>query len=209
MSSLFPLLPAFLDLTGRAAVLLSGEAGLAPLARRLLDCGAGVSVFDRAPSASVAALGPPARLIPRRWRSSDLAGVALIVAGVDEPRLARARAAARAARALFYAPHDVAASDVRLGAAVAGGAIAIGVTSPNLPPEVSLAVARRFEESSLAGYDLFLEAAARAAARVEAMVPDNDRRSVFWRETADAALKAGSAAPSDWDSWIVRRMDAK
>ncbi|TPW02522.1 MAG: hypothetical protein FD124_3370, partial [Alphaproteobacteria bacterium] len=50
MTSLFPLLPVFLDLTGRAVVLLSAEAGLAPLARRFLDAGAGVTAIDPSPS---------------------------------------------------------------------------------------------------------------------------------------------------------------
>lgn len=205
MSSLFPLLPAFLDLTGRAAVLLSGEAGLAPLARRLLDCGAGVSVFDRAPSTDIAALAPSVRLVGRRWRSSDLAGAALVVAGGAEPRLARARAAARAARSLFYALHEPAASDVRLVAAVAGGSIAIGLTAPGLPPEVGQAVARRFEQSSMAGYGRFLEAAVRAAARVEGLLPDDALRATFWRETAEAAFDG--AARTDWEAWIADRLN--
>jgi siroheme synthase-like protein len=207
MSSLFPLLPAFLDLTGRAAVLLSGEASLAPLARRLLECGAGVSVFDRAPSTDMAALAPSVRFARRWWRSTDLVGAALVVAGAAEPRLARARAAARAARSLFHAPHEPVASDVRLVEALAGGSIAIGLTAPGLPPEVGQAVARRFEQSAMAGYGRFLEAAVRAAARVEGHLSDESRRAAFWRETADAAFEGGAGAPTDWDGWIAARLD--
>jgi len=207
MASLFPLLPAFLDLTGRAAVLLSGEDSLAPLGRRLLDCGAGVTVFDRAPSEAMAALGPAARFVARRWRSLDFAGVALVVAGPDEPRLPRARAAARAARALFYTPHDPAASDIALGEAVAGGSIAIGVIAPGLPAEVGMAVAHRFEQSALADFGGFLQAAVRAAPLVESRLESVDMRAAFWRETARVAFETISVAAINWDAWIAARLE--
>lgn len=207
MSSLFPLLPAFLDLTGRAVVLLSGEAGLAPLARRLLDCGAGVTVFDPSPAAEMSALRPSIRLVARRWRALDLAGAALVVAGAAESRLPRARAAARSARALFHAPHDPAASDVRLGAAIAGGTIAVGVTTPGLPSEVGQALASRLEVTTLAGYDRFLEAAARVSEKVAARLPDQDQQSAFWRATAEAAFEVKAIDASAWDRWIEARLN--
>lgn len=208
MASLFPLLPAFLDLTGRAAVLLSGGVMLAPLAGRLLDCGASVTVFDKAPAPQMAALAPAARLVARRWRTLDFAGAALVVAGADEPRLSRARAAARTARALFYAPHDLGASDIALGASVADGALAIGATASGLPVEVGQAVARRIEASMLAGYGGFLHATVRAASRVERMLPEPNARAAFWRACAEAALDMNSATSTNWDDWIVTRLDA-
>lgn len=212
MSSLFPLLPALLDLTGRAAVLLSGEAALAPLAGRLLDSGAGVTVFSPAPSPEMAALQPSVRISARRWRPLDLVGAALVVAGAAELRLGQARAAARNARALFHAPHDPAASDVRLGAAIAGGAIAIGVTAPGLPPEVGQALARRVEATALAGYGRFLDAAVRAGESALRRLPDPQTHSAFWRATAEAAFREGEhgeqAAARDWDAWIETRLRA-
>lgn len=208
MTSLFPLLPVQLDLTGRAAVLLSGEAELAPIARRLLDCGAGVTVFDKSPASVVSDLSPPVRLIARRWRISDLAGVALVVAGAAETRLARARAASKSARALFFTPNEPSVSDISLAAAVAGGALAIGVTGPGLPPEIGQAVATRFEQSALSGIGGFLAAAARAADKVESRIGDLAERTAFWRAATEAALAVGAASPADWDAWIDRRLSS-
>jgi len=144
MTSLFPLLPVFLDLTGRAAVLLSAEAGLASLARRLLDSGAGVTAIDPEPSSALVALAPSVRIIARRWRSSDLVGAALVVAGSAERRPARAKAAARAVRALFLTHDDPALSDILLGSAMARGPLAFGVTAAGIAPAVGDAIVRRF-----------------------------------------------------------------
>lgn len=207
MTSLFPLLPVFLDLTGRAAVLLSAEAGLAPLARRLLDSGAGVTVIDPEPSPAVAALIPSVRIIARRWRSSDLVGAALVVAGSAERRPARAKAAARSVRALFLTHGDPALSDILLGSAVARGPLAIGVTATGIAPAVGDAIARRFEAAVPQGYGRFLEAAARAVGRLEGAIPDSSQRDAFWQAAAESAFEgAQSAEVEDWDGWIAARI---
>ncbi len=206
MTSLFPLLPVFLDLAGRAVVLLSAEAGLAPMARRFLDAGAGVTVIDPAPSADMMALQPSLRILARRWRSSDMAGAMLVVAGPSEVRFARARAAARSARALFACLGDLAQVDVLLGSTVARGSLAIGVTAAGLAPSVGEALARKFEATVPAGYGRFLEAAAHAHEDVVRALPAGAARDVFWREAATAALEQERSGAGDWGLWIRARL---
>jgi uroporphyrin-III C-methyltransferase / precorrin-2 dehydrogenase / sirohydrochlorin ferrochelatase len=207
MTSLFPLLPVFLDLTGRAVVLLSAEAAFAPLARRLLDAGAGVTAIDPAPSGEMAALRPSVRILSRRWRSSDMAGATLVVAGADESRTGRARAATRGARALFASLGDLADPDVLLGSTVARGSLAIGVTAAGAAPGVGEAIARKFEAAVPEGYGRFLEAAARAHESVTQAMPDAAARNAFWRYVAEAAFEhRGANAIDDWDAWILARI---
>lgn len=205
MTSLFPLLPVFLDLTGRAVVLLSAEAGLAPLARRFLDAGAGVTAIDPAPSVEMAALQPSLRILARRWRSSDMSGAALVVAGADEAR--GARIAARSARALFASLGDPGHSDVLLGSTVALGSLAIGVTAAGAAPGVGEAIAKRVEAVVPEGYGQFLEAAARTHDKVVSAMPDPAARKAFWQHAAGAAFeRRGQDVVGDWDAWILQRL---
>jgi uroporphyrin-III C-methyltransferase/precorrin-2 dehydrogenase/sirohydrochlorin ferrochelatase len=206
MTSLFPLLPVFLDLAGRAVVLLSTEAAFAPAARRFLDAGAGVTAIDPAPSADMMALQPSLRILARRWRSSDMPGATLVVAGASELRIARARAAARSARALFASLGDLAHADVLLGSTVARGPLAIGVTATGLESGVGEALARKFEAAVPAGYGRFLEAAARAHEDVTRILPVSTARNVFWQEAATAALEQEGVGVDDWDTWIRARL---
>lgn len=204
MTSLFPPLPVFLDLTGRAVVLLAADAAAAELARTLLDAGAGVTVIDPAPSEAMRALAPSIRLVERRWRSADLAGATLVAAPRTEPR--RARQGARAARALFLAPGEPGLSDILLGSAVAHGPLALGVSAAGAAPAVGEVIARRIEAVVPPGYGGFLEAAARLSEEAEALLPDPAARDSFWRETAEAAFEqARGGGAEDWGSWIASR----
>lgn len=203
MSGLFPHLPLFVDLAGRAAVLLSGDAALVPVARRLLDAGASLSVIHPAISAPMAELAPAARLVRRRWRASDLDGAALVAAGPKEPRAAMARSAARNVGAIFTTPGEADPSGISFGAAVSWGPVAIGVSASGLGAGLGEAVARRLAASAPARYGGFLAAAARsqaASAKVHPLAADRD---AFWR---DAALAAFESAPADWDEWIAARL---
>lgn len=204
MTSLFPFLPVFLDLTGRAVVLLNGDAPAADLARRFLDAGAGVTVVSPEPVPDMQALTPSVRLLERRWRAADLTGAALVVAPQTDRR--RAKAAARVARALFLAIDDPALSDIHLGSAVAKGPLAFGVTTAGASPVIGDVIARRLEAAVPPAYRGFLEAAARAAQIAGAELVDAASRDAFWRATAEAAFDIASEAPeTDWDLWIARR----
>jgi uroporphyrin-III C-methyltransferase / precorrin-2 dehydrogenase / sirohydrochlorin ferrochelatase len=200
MSGFFPHLPLFLDLAGRAAVLLSGEEAVARVARRLLDAGAGVTLAAVDLSPPMQALAPSLRVLSRRWRASDFDGVALVVAGAREPRAAMARAAARNAGAIYLAPEEPAG--VSAGAAASWGPLAIGVSAAGLAPGVAEAVLHRFEGATPSHYGGFLAAAARQQARVgTALAPE--LREGFWRS---AAADAFDVAPGDWDGWLLARL---
>ena len=208
MSGLFPFLPVFVDLAGRAAVLVSGDAALATIARRVLDAGAGVTVIDREMSAAMEDLAPSVRLVRRRWRPLDLAGAALVVAGAAEPRPVRARMAAKAAGAIFSMPGATGPdrSEVIFGAAAAWGPVAIGITASGLDPGLGEAVARRLEAAVPASYAGFLAAAARLKAMIDQAMPDLAARDAFWRAAAADAFDAHADGPAGWDGWLKGRL---
>lgn len=195
MASLFPLLPVFLDLAGRAAILLSAEAACAPLARQLLEAGASVTLIDPAPSAVAEALSPPARLLRRRWRPTDLRGAAIVVAGPGERRAKRAQLAARASHAIFLTLGSADFSDVVFGEGAARGPLALALAAPGLPSALNQALLARLDVAAPARLAGFFDAAARSGARA--------RDSGFWSDTLNAAL---IASPADWDQWLAERL---
>jgi uroporphyrin-III C-methyltransferase/precorrin-2 dehydrogenase/sirohydrochlorin ferrochelatase len=203
MSGLFPHLPMFLDMAGRAAVLLSGADTLAPLARRLLDAGAGVTALDARPSAAMAALAPPLRLLKRGWRTTDLDGAALVVAGPREARAPQARAAARAAGAIYATQGATPPMELSFGAGAAWGTVAIGVSASGLSDGVGEAIAMRLAAAAPDNYAAFLAAASRVGNEVEVAIANRASRDAFWR---DAATDAFDANPSDWEDWIRTRL---
>ena len=206
MSGLFPFLPVFVDLAGRAAVLLSGAGELAPIARRLLDAGAGVTVVDQEMSVAMEELGPSMRLLRRHWRPLDMTGAALVVAGPAEARPARARAAAKAAGAIFTMSGASDRSEVIFGAAAAWGPVAIGVAASGLAPSLGEAMARRLEAAVPASYAGFLAAAARMGAEIDRKITDHANREAFWRAAAADAFDASPGDPSGWDAWLKARL---
>lgn len=204
--TLFPRLPMFMDLAGRSAVLLSGAAELSALAARLVDAGASVTVFDPTPSSGMEAVSG-ARLVRRRWRSADLKGATLVVAGAADRRALRARAAAKAARAVFYAPGAPDVSDIAFGADLAFGPLSIGIGGAGIDPGLEEAVRARIAAAMPEGFAGFLAAAQSCAGVVDTAIPDAADRSRFWRETASAAFaRSNLAGQAGWEAWISERI---
>ncbi|MEQ1708234.1 MAG: NAD(P)-dependent oxidoreductase [Terricaulis sp.] len=206
MSNLFPYYPVFLDLAGRAVVLIGADATMAGLARQFLAAGAGVSVFDPAPGDAMRALAPSVRLHSRRWRASDLQGASLVVCALCEARPQRLRTAARAVQAVFHLMGAPENSDVVLGGVAAHGPLALGVAAPGAPWAVTEALRARLERALPQGLPGFLEAAARLRAEVGRVIPDPDARAQFWAVACDAAFAAPLSKAADWEDFLRRRL---
>lgn len=201
MSGLFPFLPMFIDVTGRAAVLLSGADAMVPLARRLLDAGAAIKVVDPSPSQAMEALG--VRLARRGWRPLDFEDAVLVVAGAREPRAPQARAAARHAGAIFAMPGAGAPADPAFGASAAWGSVSVGVHGGSLPGGVNEAIAARIDALAPPDYAHFLAAVERGRVQVESALAAPAARDAFWRAAASDAF---AASPVDWDAWLRDRL---
>lgn len=206
MSNLFPYYPVFLDLVGRAAVLLGGDALMAMLARDLLEVGAGVSAFDPAPSEEMRALGGSVRLKTRRWRTADLKGASLVIAPAREPRPHRARLAAKGVQAVFHMVDQPDWSDVALGAVAAKGALTIGVAAGGAPAGLAEALRARVEMALPEGVGEFLAAVERAREAIERALPKPQARAAFWAMLAEAAFTSPSASAAHWDRFIASKL---
>jgi uroporphyrin-III C-methyltransferase/precorrin-2 dehydrogenase/sirohydrochlorin ferrochelatase len=206
MAHLFPLFPLFLDLAGKPVLLLSGAPPMAQLAQRFLDGGAGVRVAHPAPSDAVRALTPAIRLIERKWNAADMRGAALIVAGPDETRPAKARASAKAARALFQMVGGPEFSDGVLGDVTLGGPMTIGLASSALPDGLAKALRKRVADAAPDRLSGFLAAAARAEGLAIKAFPESSAREKFWAATLALALKA---KPTNWDDFIDAALHTK
>ncbi len=202
MANLFPHYPVFLDLAGRSVVLIGADAAMAGLARQFLAAGAGVSVFDPAPSDAMRALQSAVRLKLRRWRPEDFQGAAMVVCSADEPRPSRIRTAARAQQAVFHllgAPEN---SDVMLGGVSAAGALALGVAAPSAPWAVTEAVRARLAAAVPAGLPAFLEAAARVRADAGKRIPDDAQRAKFWSEATERVFLSSPLSANEWETLL-------
>lgn len=206
MSNLFPYYPVFLDLAGRAVVLIGADAAMAGLARQFLAAGAGVSAFDPAPVDAMRAVAPPVRLVLRRWRPSDLQGARLVVCGLSESRPSRVRAAAAGAQAVFHLMGAPESSDVTLGGVAAAGALALGVAAPGAPWSVTQCVRARLERALPVGLAQFLEAAARVRGEAGRRIPEDDARANFWTETCEEAFSMAPRKTAEWEAWLRKRL---
>jgi siroheme synthase-like protein len=206
VSNLFPFYPVFLDLAGRAVVLVGADAAMAGLARQFLAAGAGVTAFDPAPTDAMRALAPPVRLVLRRWRPADMQGASLVVCGLNEPRPSRVRAAARAQQAVFHLLGAPESSDVTLGGVAAAGALALGVAAPGAPWSVTQAVRARLERALPAGLADFLEAAAHVRGEAGRQIPDDEARARFWSAACEEAFAMAPRKPADWEDWLRARL---
>jgi siroheme synthase-like protein len=206
VSNLFPYYPVFLDLAGRAVVLVGADAAMAGLARQFLAAGAGVSAFDPTPTDAMRALAPPVRLILRRWRPSDMQGAALVVCGLNETRPSRVRTAARSAQAVFHLLGAPESSDVVLGGVAAAGVLALGVAAPGAPWAVTQALRGRLERALPAGLAEFLEAAAHVRGEAGRRIPDDDARARFWTETCEEAFTMPPRKTAEWEEWLRKRL---
>jgi siroheme synthase-like protein len=206
MSSLFPHFPVFLDLAGRAVMILGDESALLDLAQTCLTAGASVSAFAAEPSDNLRALSPPIRLRARRWRASDFKGARLVVAGIGAPFTSRARTAAHAAGALFHALGAPEVSDIALGGVAARGAMSIGVSAQGAPDALVTAIRDRIEAALPAGLVGFLAAAALEQKNVMHVLPDAELRDAFWLRLAAEAFEHKLDGAEAWRGFIAQRL---
>jgi siroheme synthase-like protein len=206
MSTLFPALPVFMDLIGRSVIILTGDRHGVNLARDCLQAGAGVTIIHPAPSLEAEAL-TGVRLVRRAWRAADFRKAALVAAGSDERRMARARASAKAAKAIFMALDRGPGADVTIGETAAIGPFTIGVAGAGLPAPLLALLRRRLEAAVPAALGPFLDAAAQA--------PDpgiyGATASARWAEALAAALdvvEGHAPAPADWTHFVASRLAA-
>lgn len=166
-------LPVFLSLRDRAALVVGGSPAAAWKVELLAAAGARVTV--------VAA--------PRAWHESDFAGVAIAVADLEtEDEAARFAAAAHKAGVPYNVIDKPAFCSLQFGAIVNRSPVVIGISTDGAAPVLGQAIRRRIETLLPAGLAAWARAAQDFRAGLKALLPSAERRRAFWRAFAELAF---------------------
>jgi uroporphyrin-III C-methyltransferase/precorrin-2 dehydrogenase/sirohydrochlorin ferrochelatase len=199
------ILPVFIKLQRRRAVLAGGGAGAAWKARLLAAAGAHVDVF--APALSEEMRGAPAETVAgsiaiheRGWRPADLVGAAFAVAASDDERdCAAFSSAARAAGAIVNAVDRPHLCDVQFGAIVNRSPLVVGISTDGAAPAFGQAIRSRIEGLLPRGFARWAAAAKAWRDKLVAGIADFSVRREAWRRFAERALREPDRAPGDED----------
>jgi uroporphyrin-III C-methyltransferase/precorrin-2 dehydrogenase/sirohydrochlorin ferrochelatase len=198
-------LPIFIKLEGRRAVLAGGNAAAAWKAKLLAAAGAEVAVFASEPSEEmrkVVAEAPAGSIHvhERGWNLGDLDGAAFAVAALDdEEECAAFVEAARAAGAIVNAVDRPHLCDVQFGAIVNRSPLVVGISTEGAAPVFAQAVRSRIEALLPLGFAQWVAAAKRWRSRLSERLPRSGDRRRFWQMFSDRALAEADRLPDEQD----------
>src|SRR5689334_4123638 len=137
--------PIFLNLKDRAVLVVgAGKVALRKV-RGLLDAGASVTVI--APRFEPEFEHLSVRLVPRKFRASDLASVSLVFAAADDRTVNRRIGTLARRRGIFANIADAAAEcDFLVPARLSKGAIQIAISTGGVSPRVASGLRRKLEQ---------------------------------------------------------------
>lgn len=205
-------LPVFLDLADRRAVVAGGSDAAAWKAELLAAAGARVEVFAPAGSMSVemtriADRDPAITIHLRLWNAADLPGAAVALADArDDDEAAAFEVAARAAGAACNVIDKPAFCHFQFGSIVNRSPVVVGISTSGAAPILGQAIRRRIETllpASLAEWARFARDLRERIA--ERLAPGRCRRA-FWEALADRAFgpPPGELAESELRETIVK-----
>ncbi|WP_128563344.1 siroheme synthase CysG [Methylobacterium crusticola] len=198
-------LPVFVTLTGRRAVLAGANGGAAWKVKLLAAAGAHVDVYAPEPTEEMRAAPGEAvagRVVlhERDWNPADLEGVAFAIAAhEDEAACAAFVAAARAAGAIVNAVDRPHLCDVSFGAIVNRSPLVVGISTEGAAPVFGQTVRARIEAMLPAGFRAWVAAARDWRAEVGARYHAFAERRAFWERFADRAFAEPERAPGRAD----------
>lgn len=186
------ILPVFLDLTGKRAVVAGGTDGAAWKAELLAAAGACVEVFAAEVSDQMNNLAerePAITLTGRNWSGSDLqgAGVALCDAESDE-EASRFESAARAAGAACNVIDKPEFCHFQFGSIVNRSPVVVGISTSGAAPILGQAIRRRVETLLPPSLAQWAALARDLRERVTEKLTPGPRRRAFWEGLVDRAF---------------------
>lgn len=196
-------LPVFLDLRDRRAVVAGSGEALVWKAELLAAAGAHVIIFAPQPCPDLFALAatPPAghvQIVARTWHPDDLAGAAIAVGALDEGEAKEFAAAASAEGVPVNIVDWPQASTFSFGTIVNRSPVVVGISTSGAAPVLGQAIRTKIEallHPALAAWGV---AAHGLRATLSAMTPMGPARREAWRRFADRAL-AARTPPRDMD----------
>lgn len=194
-----PLLPLFLKLEGRPALVVGGGAMAAARVAQLLEAGARVTVV--APEVRQEILASGATVRRRRFRPADLDGAWLAVAAATPEVDCQVARAAEKRRVFVNAVDRPRSASAYTGAVLRRGGVAVAVSTGGRAPALAGLLRQALEAILPEGLDAWLELAQRLRAEDRAAgVPQRDRRRrllealLALERAPEPARREGSAA---------------
>lgn len=198
-------LPVFVTLHGKRAVLAGANGGAAWKVKLLAAAGAHVDVFapdptDEMRAAPAEAVAGRIVLHAREWSPADLDGAAFAIAAYeDEGACACFVAAARQAGAIVNAIDRPHLCDVSFGAIVNRSPLVVGISTEGAAPVFGQNVRARIEAMLPAGFKAWVGAARDWRAAVSARYHAFAERRAFWERFTDRAFAEPDRAPTRAD----------
>lgn len=196
--------PVYLDLRGRACVVVGGGEVATRKVESLLEAGARVTVVSPGMTPPLAALAETHEIVhhPRPYRTGDLAGAALAFAATDDETVHAAIAAdAAAAGVLLNVVDRPRLCSFIVPAVVRRGPVAIGISTGGASPALARRMRQELEASIGPEYELAVTILARLRPLVHAAKPDQEARARVFAGLVDGplldALRARDAAAVD------------
>lgn len=194
-------LPVFLTLTGRRAVIVGGGAPAAWKAELLSAAGAKVEVFARDLGEEMRGLAG-VKITLRHWQPDDLAGAVIAVAEIeDDDEAAAFVAAANAAGVPYNVIDRPEYCQFQFGGIVNRSPVVVGISTAGAAPILGQAVRRRIETLLPETLALWASLAARIRDRVMETLAAGQARRAFWERLADKAF--GSTPPTASDEEVT------
>lgn len=198
-------LPVFVGVREKRAVVLGGGAGAAWKARLLASAGARVDVFatdlsDEMRAAPGMVPDGSVTLHERTWNEGDFHDARIVIVALEDA--AGARHAVRVARksgAIVNAVDRPECSDVQFGAIVNRSPLVIGISTDGAAPVLAQTLRSRIEALIPAGLARWLAAAKSWRAEVAERLPAMPARRAFWLRLADRAFADHARPPSRRD----------
>jgi uroporphyrin-III C-methyltransferase/precorrin-2 dehydrogenase/sirohydrochlorin ferrochelatase len=178
-------LPVFLDLHGKNAIVIGASEGALWKAELLLQAGACVTLVCESPT--VAALQWASNAKPEQalietvaWHDISFAGATLVVADVAKMESAELAAKARAAGAFVNVVDQPAHCQFQFGSIVNKSPLVIGISTAGAAPVLAQLVRTLIESALPASLQSLAQRASTLRARVNARLDDVNQRRRYW-----------------------------
>ena len=193
-------LPTFLEVRGQPCLIVGGGEVALRKAQTLDRAGAQVSVVapDCLPPLQSLALRSGGRLTERRYRSSDLRGMRLVVGATDD-RTANATIAADALAGglLVNTVDDPANCNFVMPSIVDRDPVLVAISSSGTAPVLARLLRGRIEALLPQGLGRVAAVAGELRARVKSQLSEPGARRAFWEGVLTSSLIEGAQASSD------------
>lgn len=188
-----PLFPAFLDVRGRAVVIVGGGEVATRKARSLERCGAAVTIVAPELCAALAQQVKRGAMRHRakRFAEDDLAGAELAVAATNDESVNREiAAAARAAGIAVNVADDAERSTFVMASVVERGPLQVAISTSGASPALARRLRARIEGAIPEGYGTLAALAGRYRAAATRRLPDPEARKRFWERVMEGPIAA-------------------